>query len=269
MRFFLFFALLVVSCSSQNEDWIFSKDEKLNYNFVCSEEENKVRGQIQSYGFFESFSSEHKVLALLSVALGWVTSEDISLFRQSVVLSIEKFRIYQLEEWSGNNFSLSLRMVNVETNRVIDGESVLVYFEGPLDSENFSERSFQVSTQGIFEYESLVESEDLYRYTEPIHIDQSRIQNLNSEHQLFLVLRNVFSRREIVLEGPTLSNIGDLSLSIEKPVEVNPGTLSSLNPFQEGSLIHSLTSESRYRSCSQYQDEFKEEFENLFKMADS
>jgi len=202
--------LFLTGCSSASFDSeeissIANKDQKIDYSaHPCSKEDN---GRIRAYGFFESVSSSSKILALVNISLGWVNDEDTAFAEKGVIFEIEKLQIQNLEDWKDDHFSLSLRLRDTESERVVEGEPVDTYTEsvvqttGVLDSVN---KEFQISNQGNFDFE-LSNEEGEYQYIKhSIYIYQNQIQNLNSEHQLFLVLRNQSSRRELSLLGPLL-----------------------------------------------------------------
>ena len=276
---FLFFSSACQSggnCSDLNKDncpvltnfTVFDKNHEAHFNHLCSEVNHQKEGSWQSYAFFEKPNSDtnYKALILGEVFVGWVGGPEGP---KGVGLSIEKMKIKSLKSWSGDHFSVVLKIKNFQTGQAVTGNVSKAFF---FSDEGYPEKKeYALSEEGSLDWKRFKEPEDKspdhekreHRFSEGIFIDSQKISQLKGKHSLSVILKNERTGSFIELQGPILGNI-EPRLNIEKPKFQVLNFWQTMNPFQSGGLWDWFRTAYRYRDCIYLRKQAKKEFADRF-----
>ena len=160
-----------------------------------------------------------RLLVLSEVSLGWVFGPRGG---QGVAAILHRIRASELEHWSGDEFSLTLSVEELETGERVEGDAMLEYVESRPELEP-QVRAFEVSASGSFDWEQFVEPDQeqdedaarIYKFPEDSRIKIERLPDVEGSYRLLLVAKNQESGEEIMLRGPTLSGL-PAHLDLEK-----------------------------------------------------
>ena len=256
------------NCPVLTDFTVFDKNHVVHFNHLCSEVNNQREGSWQSYAFFEKPNSDtqNKALILGEVSVGWVGGPEGP---KGVGLDIEKMEIKSLKSWSGDHFSVALKIKTFQTGQTVTGNVSKTFFlsegsypekkeyalseEGNLDWERFKEPESKMSDHEIREH----------RFSEGIFIDHRKISQLKEKHSLSVILKNERTGSFIELQGPTLENI-ESRLNVEKPKFRVLNFWQTMNPFQDGGLWDWFKTGYRYKDCIHLRKQAKKDFANRF-----
>ena len=262
MKSFIFLCLCVLISSCRNEsslenDSLAGKGETITFDHLCSEADRNDGVYRQSYALFEAADSL-KALALGVVSVGWMISAwDSEKRARGISLDLVNMRLESLPEWSGDKFSLALKMQNVRTGQAATGEKKLQY---SLVGRG-QEKDYQMSNEGSFLWE-----DDEYKYA-GLSINENQISHPEDTHVLILVIENVRTGDVMEWEGPSLNLLVQLWESTNPPEYRDRGLglyEPLVDPAQEGGLFDSIKDGWFYDGCFDLREHVKREFDSQF-----
>ena len=257
------------NCEVLEDFSVFGPEDALHFDHHCSDPENAYGASRGAYVFFEAdLAGPGRLLVLSEVSLGWVFGPRGG---QGFAANLHRVRASELEHWSGDEFSLTLSVQEVEAGERVMGDAMLEYVESRAGLEP-QVRAFEVSDSGSFDWEQFVEPDQeqdedaarIYKFPEDSRIKIEGLPDLERSYRLLLVARNQQSGEEIMLRGPTLSGLPS-QLDLEKPEAGRLGLLATLNPAQEGGLWQWLGSAAKYGDCVYTRRAAKQMFDVRFK----
>ena len=258
----------VENCEVLEDFSVFGPEDALHFDHHCSDPENAYGASRGAYVFFEAdLAGPGRLLVLSEVSLGWVFGPRGG---QGFAANLHRVRASELEHWSGDEFSLTLSVQEVEAGERVMGDAMFEYVESRPGLEP-QVRAFEVSASGSFDWERFIEpdqeqNEDaarIYKFPKDSRIKIERLPDLEGSYRLLLVAKNRESGEEIMLRGPTLSGL-PAHLDLEKPEAGTLGLLGTLNPAQEGGLWHWLGSAAKYGDCVYARRAAKQMFDARF-----
>ena len=258
----------VENCEVLEDFSVFGPEDALHFDHHCSDPENAYGASRGAYVFFEAdLAGPGRLLVLSEVSLGWVFGPRGG---QGFAANLHRVRASELEQWSGDEFSLTLSVQEVEAGERVMGDAMFEYVESRPGLEP-QVRAFEVSASGSFDWERFIEpdqeqNEDaarIYKFPKDSRIKIERLPDLEGSYRLLLVAKNRESGEEIMLRGPTLSGLPS-QLDLEKPEAGTLGLLATLNPAQEGGLWQWLGSAAKYGDCVYARRAAKQMFDARF-----
>ena len=237
---------------------VFDKNTNLNFNHLCSELDYDTEFARQSYVFFEKSDSDEKALILAKLRLGWLG------INENQGLAVDFLEIKLESQWPQSTVSFALLAKSESSVSSVRGLFVNKYLKGPD-----TEANYQLSANGNLTWYDFPEPEDKKRTNVRNHpipasfIPVDKLPSLTDEYHLNLIIKNEKTKKEILLEGPHISNIEAL-LNIEKPQARVLGLSDTLKPSQKGGFWDGLSTGLKYDKCIYARKKARKEFDKRF-----
>ena len=237
---------------------VFNKNTKIHFDHLCSDLDHASEFARQSYVFFEKSDSTEKALVLANLRLGWLG------INQKQGLAVDFLEIKLESSWPQSTVSFALLAKSKSSGNNVQGLFVNKYLKSPDTEANYN-----LSTNGSLIWYDFPEPEDKKRANVRNHstpasfITVDKLPSLTDEYQLYLIIKNQNTQKEILLEGSHVTNIESL-LNIEKPKARVLGLSDTLKPSQKGGFWDWLSTGFKYDKCIYARKKARKEFDKRF-----